>query len=251
VVVNTDLDGNATAIKNLTAEDTIIDTLNTTGQPPSLDLDGPLTFDGTVLELTGTKTDSLGTKDFPNGPDKFYLQKDDMANLLEENGYYMTGKGESYMVLDIYFSDGLSGDVFTQSELVKIADNVPLGVEGKAYANAKFNGVIQMKDLKAMVEDSVTLVHDASEAEARSLEDYQSADAGTGDHGGMHDTGHGTGHGTGTIDHPGTTGVKEALKGVMDEGEMMMAALSNGEVLPEEPAMVMEEHSSHAEMAMM
>jgi len=231
IVINTDLEGNANDIKNLEAEDTIIDILNTSGQTPSLDLDGPLSFEGGEIKISGTKTDSLGTKEFVHNTEDYSISKSDVASLLEENGYYTTPKGDAYMVLNIYFSDRLTGDIFTQSELVSFDSSVPLGKSGTAFENAQFNGTETLKDLKAMVKDSVTMVHDASKADARTIEDF--ADAAT--------------HGD-DMDHA----EHGSMMNTMHEGELMMATLSSGqnplsEMLPGDH---IDEETAHHEMAM-
>lgn len=232
-VVNTDVSDNSNEYRNLTDEDEILGLVSTQNITPSLDLDGPLTYTGAKVEISGTKTDSLGTRDFPHGPDDYSLDRDDVVRLLEENGYYTTPGGDNYMVLDIHFSDTLTGDIFTQSELVAFDDSTPLGTAGKAFENAKFNGEMSLKDLTAMTKNSVEQVRDTDDVEARTIDDFNqasttdSAPSSEHDHA-MHQT-------TPEADTP-------------HEGEEMMAALSNGqntlsETMPAEDNM--DDHNHH------
>ena len=259
-VVNTDLTDNKNDFRNLTDEDDVLGLVNTQNVKPSLDLDGPLSYANSEVEISGTKTDSLGTRDFPHGPDDFSLDRDDVARLLEENGYYTTPNGDNYMVLDIYFSDTLTGDVFTQSELVAFDDKAPLGEPGHAFEDAKFNGKMSLKDLKAMTKNSVEQVRDNDAVEARTIEDFEQAalEEGTApmDHGHGHG-GHGhagpVGHDHGSQDHAmHQTSPAQTPADGMHEGEAIMAAISNGqnmlsETMPAEDAL--EEHA-HQDMAM-
>jgi hypothetical protein len=222
-VINVNLTGNDLAFVNQTNDDTVFSGPVAEIDNPHLNID-PLTYqegpdDGQVLEISGTKTDSLGTHDFPNGPDDFDLDKFDVISLLEENGYYTDETGTDYMVLNIHFSDSLTGDVFVQSELVKFADNVLGGGYGQ-YDNAKFNGDITYDELETMTTDSVVKVRDADDAEARTVSDVE-------DHAAL----------------------------LLDmEGEAVMAMLSNGQTMSETlppPDMDVEDDTHHSEMDML
>jgi len=142
------------------ALDTILSSDDITIIKPTLSLDGPLTFkeghgdpDARMVRIEGSKTDSLGTTDFPNGTDNFNLDASDVSNILEHSGYYTADDGNNYFTLDMYFSDRLSGDLYKQTELVKVDPNVPLGdPKSGLYGAAHFNGAIPLDDLQALAD---------------------------------------------------------------------------------------------------
>ena len=115
---------------------------------PTLDLDGPLTYrsdyphpDAHHINITGTKTDALGTTSFPAGTESGYdISYQKVLHLLETDGYWTTSEGQHYMVIDVFVSDRLTGDVFVEKHPVYIADDVDLGNEFFAYRDAKDNG---------------------------------------------------------------------------------------------------------------
>lgn len=111
-------------------------------QAPDLDLQ-PLIFTGKYVEITGTKHDGLGDTDFPSGIDEIKLDKTDVQRHLEEDGYWTTSDGQDYFLLDVYFSDRLTGDVYYETHNVALTEQTTRGF-GKwwsDYENAKPNGV--------------------------------------------------------------------------------------------------------------
>ena len=123
------------------ALDTILDTEDIPYLTPDIELDGPLTYDGQTIEITGTKSDSLGQTDFPTGADDFTLRWGTPYRILEENGYYTDTSGGKYMMMDIYFSDRLTGDIYIEKHPVLLGSDFDtrgadyngeqdLGVEG-------------------------------------------------------------------------------------------------------------------------
>ena len=56
--------------------------------------------------IEGTKTDSLGTTDFPGGMDSFKINQRGAANHMEENGYFTTSGGERYFLPKIFSPTG-------------------------------------------------------------------------------------------------------------------------------------------------
>lgn len=128
--------------------DPSLDTVTTLGSLPMLDidlqLDGPLqfTYDSegfAKVLITGTKTDSLGTFEFPNGTDKYQIQKDHVQTLVHEKGYYTTSTGQDYFLVDIYTTDRLTAEVFYETHAVFIDPSINMG-RGD-YQDATFNGV--------------------------------------------------------------------------------------------------------------
>lgn len=136
---------------------------------PDLVLDGPLTYkDGNqwdpnaepgvgILEIDGTKTDSLGVDDFDHGVDDFVLDRSQVVATMEENGYFTTSDGQNYFMLDIYFSDRVSGDIYYETHPVWLDDNVALGTGNGFYANVAFNGVQDLGGADDPTVDSATL----------------------------------------------------------------------------------------------
>jgi hypothetical protein len=102
------------------------------------------------VSINGTKFDSLGETEFASDWENFDLHLDDVARLLEENGYYETSQGEDYFVLDLFFSDRLTGDVYLEKHPVFMEDNGLLGNPYFMYKDAVYNGV---QDLDGSIDD--------------------------------------------------------------------------------------------------
>lgn len=114
---------------------------------PDIDLTGTLYFadteDGRTVYIEGTKSDSLGETPFPAGIDTLSIQRDQVVSLLEEKGYWTTTDGDSYVLMDLYFTDRATGEVYYETHPLFIDDAVPLGHEtagGGRYAGAVSNG---------------------------------------------------------------------------------------------------------------
>lgn len=97
-----------------------------------------------IVEISGTKTDSLGQTSFPAGTDSYNMDFEDVVRTLETDGYYATSAGQNYFMVDLYFSDRLTGDIYTESHPVMIDPNVPLGNPFTSYSDALFNGVADL-----------------------------------------------------------------------------------------------------------
>jgi hypothetical protein len=98
--------------------------------------------------ITGTKTDTLGTVDFPGGTDLFWIEREDMVELLETNGYWRTTDGEAYTLLNIHFTDRATGTVYAETHpvFVDAGVNSILGSPHHAFANATDNGTQDIVD---------------------------------------------------------------------------------------------------------
>ncbi len=160
-IVNTDITNSELDIENYQPRyDTILSGKGLVEKTPTLDVDGPLeVFAGQGLNLTGTKTDTLGTIDFPAGTDNHDLTLRDVISVMNENGYYETYNGAKYFTLDVYFSDRYTADVFKQTELVKINENVNFTKPN--YRDVPFNGKMSLSELKALANKPAELVDDA------------------------------------------------------------------------------------------
>ncbi|MGC3941008.1 G8 domain-containing protein, partial [Roseobacter sp. EG26] len=135
--------------------DPSLDTILSTGDLPLLDpdvvLDGPLTYkegdpsvdpDARTIKISGTKKDSLGETEFSSEVDDYSVGWLDTLSLLNTDGYYSTSDGDNYFLMDIYFSDRLTGDIYIEKHPVFLDDNVAVGQDGHwAYGNVPFNGV--------------------------------------------------------------------------------------------------------------
>ncbi|WP_299829762.1 G8 domain-containing protein [uncultured Roseobacter sp.] len=97
-----------------------------------------------IVEISGTKTDSLGQTSFPAGTDSYNMDMEDVLRVLETDGYYSTSGGENYFMVDLYFSDRITGDIYTENHPVMIDPNVPLGNQFTSYGDAIFNGVADL-----------------------------------------------------------------------------------------------------------
>ena len=122
--------------------DTVLASEEVPDNAPDLILDGPLSFSDSgerKLFITGTKEDGLGEIDFPGGTDEVRLDVNQVVHEMAEEGYYTTSDGQNYFMLDIYFSDRLTGDIYFEKHPVLLDDTVTPGF-GR-YQNSAFNGV--------------------------------------------------------------------------------------------------------------
>jgi hypothetical protein len=90
---------------------------------PDIAFDEPLVVkNGNYLRIAGTKQDSLGETAFPTDVDDYDIKFQEYWNLLEHEGYYSTSGGENYFMLDIFFSDRLTGDIYLEKHPVFIGE---------------------------------------------------------------------------------------------------------------------------------
>ena len=136
--------------------DTIVSRQNLPDHEPNLVLDGPLTYkagnrwaegadpDEGIITISGTKTDSLGEIGFGTGLDKIYLDEQKSINTMTEEGYYQTSDGQNYFMLDVFFSDRLTGDIYFETHPVLLDENVPLENPWSKYGDVPFNGIMDI-----------------------------------------------------------------------------------------------------------
>lgn len=112
------------------------------GLAPDLVLD-PLHLENDAVVISGTKTDTLGTVEFPGGPDAIMMKNPGLVKLLETDGYWTTSSGEAYVLLDVHFTDRVTGEIFYETHPV-FFDEVTAGRLGQPwwqYSKAVHNGV--------------------------------------------------------------------------------------------------------------
>lgn len=133
------------------------------GGAPDLKL-GPLYFTDLRVEITGTKTDGLGKIEFPSGIEDEKLGKYDVAHILADRGYWRTSEGETYFLLDIHFSDRLTGRVYYETHQVVMDPiyNIRLGYEKWDFADAKYMGVADIvTDSQGITRSGTTVLDQA------------------------------------------------------------------------------------------
>ena len=120
------------------SRDRILDSDDISERPVNLTIDGTINYSsGSTIYLEGTKSDSLGSVDFPGGTDTFRIRSSEMANVLENTGYWTTSSGQDYTLLDIYLTDRLTGDIYYETHPVYLSS----GTAGRGlHADAQFNG---------------------------------------------------------------------------------------------------------------
>lgn len=113
---------------------------------PDVKLTSDLYFShGSTVEITGTKLDSLGTTDFPAGPEDYSLNVKDVHHMILENGYYTTSDGQDYFLLDILFSDRATGDIYKEIHPVLMdEDTVQLRPNHPVYKDFVHNGTMDL-----------------------------------------------------------------------------------------------------------
>ena len=121
--------------------DTLITRDDLPGLEPDLQLD-PLVMNGGywAIDVTGTKSDTLGEADFPGGTDDFMVFRPEAVRMLETNGYWTTSSGEPYMLLDIYFTDRVTGEVFYETHPVLFEADLADSIKRSMNENIEHNG---------------------------------------------------------------------------------------------------------------
>jgi len=126
--------------------DEIVSSSDLSTQTPDLVLDHTLTYkDGNfhedpsvgVISISGTKTDSLGEIPFPAGTDNYDIGREEVIQLVHTNGFYTTSDGQDFFMLDLHFSDRVTGDIFVEKHPVLLDDNV---MAEPRFRGATFNG---------------------------------------------------------------------------------------------------------------
>lgn len=120
---------------------------------PDLELNGPLFYErfqkdwsDRVVRISGTKTDSLGTKKFPSGTDDFNVRS--VQQILEQDGYWTTSDGRTYFLLNIYFTDRLTGHLYFETHPVFLKEKTATRLRSPhfEFEDAIYNG---QRDLSA------------------------------------------------------------------------------------------------------
>ena len=122
---------------NRDSNDTILDNTPSSNYDVDLTLNMQLTS-GQSISITGTKTDGLGQVDFPGGIDDFTIGRNELVSILETTGYWSTSSGQNYTLIDVYFTDRLTSDIYYETQPVFLS-GVPVG--GGDWANSINNGV--------------------------------------------------------------------------------------------------------------
>ncbi len=122
---------------------------------PDLNLDRIVLGQGGwgATEITGTKSDTLGTVAFPGGTDVFQMPVDASQSHLETDGYWQTSSGETYFLLDIYFTDRVTGEIFFETHPVYVPVDIAngFGAPWSPYSEARFNGIQDIVDSNGIV----------------------------------------------------------------------------------------------------
>ena len=129
--------------------DPSIDRILTASDLPGLDPDISInalsySWSNEWITISGTKTDTLGTVEFPAGlEDHLEIAPAEFIHHLNTEGYWTTSDGQNYALINVYFTDRATGEVFYETHPVMIAADVALGhptMNSGDWANAVFNG---------------------------------------------------------------------------------------------------------------
>lgn len=97
------------------------------------------------VEINGTKLDSIGEIRLAAGTDNYDIIRDEVIETLNEVGYYLGDDDNPYFLLESYYSDRVSGEIFKFGELVRIGDDIQLG--SFSYADATVIGTINLDSI--------------------------------------------------------------------------------------------------------
>jgi hypothetical protein len=78
------------------------------------------------VPLDGTKTDSLGTLKYALDGEPYGIGLSQMAGLLSNQGYYTTDDGRKIVIVEEYYADRATGEMFKTGIPIQLADDVPL-----------------------------------------------------------------------------------------------------------------------------
>jgi len=112
--------------------------------------------DSRHVAINGTKTDSLGEIVLSAGTDNYNAGFSEVIRLLEQEGYY-SANGNNYFLLEDYYSDRVTGEIFKHVEIVQIHESVRLGNQYSSYRDAKYNGEIDLDSIAPDVENDHAL----------------------------------------------------------------------------------------------
>ncbi len=110
---------------------------------PSTDASNP---NSRVL-YTGTKTDSIGESPLPSGTDVYGIFNQDMIANVRVNGYYQdVSSGDTYTIVENYFSDRATGEIHKYGFKTYLGPDVVnvLGNRFHAWRDAVDNGSINI-----------------------------------------------------------------------------------------------------------
>ncbi len=103
---------------------------------------------GTGIEFYGTKTDSIGDSPLPAGNDQLGIDSSDMIALVSQKGYYRTSEGDTYAIVEEYFSDRATGEIHLLGLKTRLGPNVEaiLGNQYHAWRDARSLGLIDLNN---------------------------------------------------------------------------------------------------------
>lgn len=134
------------------SQDQILTSEDLPNHAPNLSLD-LLTYNDSPLLITGTKYDTLGAADFPGGIDTIEMRAPQVADALETGGYWTTTSGLKYFLIDVYFTDRVTGDIFYETHPVFLEGTAlhKLGQPWWELSGAVDNGIQDFEDSNGML----------------------------------------------------------------------------------------------------
>lgn len=106
----------------------------------------PATTAGSGVSFSGSKTDSIGNSPLPAGNDQLGINSSDMIALVSQKGYYRTPEGEPYAIVEEYFSDRATGDLYLRGLKTLLGPEVDekLGNQYFSWRDAQYIGLIDL-----------------------------------------------------------------------------------------------------------
>ena len=148
VVIDADVANNGTAFANYNSSlDTILTSNQLSNATPDITVNQMnYSWADEWIRISGTKTDSIGTINFPGGIEDMDIPGWRTADVINKYGYWTTSNGQNYTLLDIYFTDRGTGQLYYETHPVMIGSDVAFGTSsnGGIWQNTPFNGVQDM-----------------------------------------------------------------------------------------------------------
>ena len=119
----------------------------------TLDNDDPFEYTsastefGSGVSYAGRKQDSIGTSPLPAGVDSLITPVMDMIGHLEKEGYYTTSGGDTYTIIESYFSDRATGRIHKMALPTRLGQEVVNAINSSqgSWNGAKYIGTIDLQ----------------------------------------------------------------------------------------------------------
>ena len=120
---------------------------------------GPTKASDPHLEITGIKTDSLGSTKTSFEFDPYYISFASLRGAVEQNGYWTMQDGRKVTLVEHYIADRVTGDLIKVPVFVQLAGQAdPTANNTAIRGEAEYHGVLNPNDLAPVAKDDYVTV---------------------------------------------------------------------------------------------